>query len=171
MEYLLYVLAPVLLLLLLVAAILLIARRGKGNEYDERQLVERGRAFQSAYLTLGIYTIFCAVIESDGVQCFTPGVLPMIGLFLSVTVFAVTAIRHDALSGLHTKPKDAIRLWLLIIVVQLVCFVLDWRDGDVVRDGVLTLSVISLVNAVCFLVMLVVYLAHSRKAALPEEEP
>lgn len=140
------------------------------DKFDERQLIGRGQAYRLAFFTLLGYTAVYACLDSAGVKwCETAAGL-IVGVFVSVTVFAVTAICRDALVGIRGDSKSVLILWSIVIFVQLVCFALDCAERKVIENGVLTLSVVSLVNAVCFIIILAVYLVHEKKAKLPEEE-
>lgn len=160
----------------LAAAVLfiLLRRRGAGKAagggaYDERQLVERGRAYKLAFFTLLLYNFAYACAEGLGFKWCKPPVGMLVGIFVGVTVFAVSAITRDALGGIRSDAKSTIALWVLIIAVQSACFAADCLEGRLIENKLLTLSFVSLTNAVCFLIVLVVYLVHNRKAALAEE--
>ena len=167
------VLLPLAVLFALILAVLFFGR-SSGNhpntEYDERQLIERGRAYRLGFFAFLFYNVLCAILDACGVRWCAPAVSPMVGIFLGVAVFAVSAIRRDALRGIGSKPSGAIGLWVLIILVQTVCFVLDCLEGKVIENGVVTMSFVSLVNAAVFLLVLVVYLVHIRRAERSEEE-
>ena len=147
-------------------------RKHKGvfsKEYDERQIIGRGQAYKAAFFTLLAYNFACAIINGCGIKWWDPEVGLLVGLFVSITVFAVIAITKDALYGIHTQSKSVISVFLLVIVVESIAFVVQCIDGDVVEDGVLSLGFISLAAAVCFAVMLIAYLIHNKKAKLLEE--
>lgn len=160
------------LIVIALCLLILFIRRSKqkDSEYDERQRIGRGQAYKWAFFMLLAYSLVWSCLEASGLRWLEPGVGQMIGIFAAVTVFALVAICHDALVGLQTKEKSALLLWCLIIVVQLFCFVADCVEGSVLRNGLLTHSVVSLMNAVCFLLILIVYLVHRRKTGLPEDE-
>lgn len=150
----------------------IVGRKAKNaeNHYDERQLVERGRAYKLAFFTLLIYNVIYGCVDGFGTKWCEPSVGMLVGVFLGVTVFACAAICSDAFGGIHNNTRSIILLWVLIIVVQLICFVLDCVDGVVIENGVLTIHFISLVNAVCFIIILAVYFVHHRKEKLLGEK-
>ena len=139
------------------------------KEYDERQIIGRGQAYKAAFFTLLAYNFVCAILNGCGVKWWEPEVGLLIGLFVSVTVFAVTAITKDALHGIHTQSKSVISVFLLVIVVESIAFVVKCIDGGVIEDGLLSLGFIPLAAAVCFAVMLIAFLIHNQKAKLLEE--
>jgi len=138
------------------------------KEYDERQIIGRGHAYKVAFFTLLAYNLVCAIIDSCGIKWCDPSVGLLIGLFVSVTVFAVTAITKDALHGIHTQSKSVISVFLLVCVVNTINFVAQCINGSVIKDGVLSLGFIPLAAAVCFAVMLIAFLIHNKKAKLLE---
>ena len=139
------------------------------NQYDERQIIGRGQAYKRAFFALLVYNVVYACVDSGGITWCEPGVGMVIGIFWSVTIFAITAISKDAFGGIYTKPRSIILLFLLIIVVQSICFVAECMEGNLIENGILTINFISLFNAICFAVILAVYLIYNRKAKLLEE--
>ena len=150
----------------------LFLRKHKGifsKEYDERQILGRGQAYKTAFFTLLAYNLVYAIIDSCDIKWCDPLVGLLIGLFVSVTVFAVTAITKDALYGIYTQSKSVLSVFLLVIVVELIAFVVKCIDGGVIEDSVLSLGFIPLAAAVCFAVILAVFLIHNKRAKLLEE--
>ena len=76
------------------------------GKYDERQIIGRGKAFQTGFFTLLIAGALCNIW--DFVSPLPGGsFLWNIGtLMLGVTVFAVTAIHFDAYVGFHDNPRQ-----------------------------------------------------------------
>ena len=60
----------------------------KPSKFDERQLAARGQAFTLAYATLGIYLAVWMVLNSLELPFFATRLSVLIGLLLSVAVFA-----------------------------------------------------------------------------------
>lgn len=143
-------------------------KKSNGKQYDERQIIGRGKAYKMAFLTLLAYNLLYACVDASGIKWCESAVGMSIGIFIGVTAFAITAITKDAFEGVHTNPRYVILLFLLIIVVQSICFAAECIEGNIIENGVLTLNFISLFNAVCFAVILVVYLLHNRKVKLLE---
>ena len=139
------------------------------KEYDERQIIGRGQAYKAAFFTLLAYNFVCAILNGCDIKWWEPEVGLLLGLFVSVTVFAVTAIAKDALHGIHTQSKSVISVFLLVIVVESIAFVVKCIDGGVIEDGILSLGFIPLAAAVCFAVMLIAFQIHNKKAKLLEE--
>ncbi len=79
--------------------------RSSSCEYDERQMANRGIAFQAGFFTMLLAGMIVALCSWAGLL---PGdALPWhVGaLLLGVGVFALVAIRRDAYVGLHDRPR------------------------------------------------------------------
>lgn len=87
----------------------LFIRKKKGTypcKYDERQMVGRGKAFQTGFFTLLSAGALCNIWDfasplPGGSFLWNIGVL-----LLGVTVFAVTAIHFDAYLSLNENPQQ-----------------------------------------------------------------
>lgn len=147
-----------------------LVRNTENSQYDERQTAGRGKAYRLAFFSLMIYSLLYACLDAGGIRWCAPGVGPVAGIFVGITVFAVTAIGSDALVGLRTSRKSAVMLWSIVILVQAVCFTTDCAKGKLIENGLLTVTFISLICVVSFLIILAAYLVHNRRTQLPEED-
>ena len=90
-----------------VATMKLARKKGvKPAGFDERQLAARGRAFTVAYATLGIYLAVWMVLNSLELPFFATRLSVLIGLLLSVAVFAGYGIFNDAYFRTSDKPAS-----------------------------------------------------------------
>ena len=78
----------------------------KPSKFDERQLAARGQAFTLAYATLGIYLAVWMVLNSLELPFFATRLSVLIGLQLSVAVFAVYSFFSDAYFRTSDKPAS-----------------------------------------------------------------
>ena len=78
----------------------------KSTEFDERQVAARGRAFTLAYATLGLYLAAWIVLNSLKLPFFATRLSVLIGLLLSVVVFAGYCIFSDAYFRTSDKPAS-----------------------------------------------------------------
>ena len=83
---------------------------GKG-QYDERQQVQRGRAFTWAYATLLVYLAVWMVLRSMEAPFFSETVSVFVGALLSIGVFVGYSIFHDA----YFKASESPRTWIFVI--------------------------------------------------------
>ena len=141
------------------------------RQYDERQEVQRGKAFQHAYLTLLI--LLCAngiVSGAAQLQWADPGVDSFLCMFLSVGVFVVECIRRDAYFTASQTPRSGIAIFTLVTLTQVPATIMHAVDGDFIEGGRLTLAVISPACMVLFAIVLVTILLKRRSDEAEDEE-
>lgn len=162
-------------LVILIFMMIIIIRRlraenGVSAKYDERQTIARGQAYKVAFFTLLFYIAIYACVDALGfVWCETSTGMT-VGIFLGVTVFAVFSICTDSFNGIHNKNKGVVSLCITVILAQLIGFVGEVADDGLVNNGLVTSALTNLTCAVCFMVILIVYLIHEKRAKLPEED-
>ena len=66
------------------------------TEYDERQVLARGKAYKSAFFVLIGYIIVCALVNVLEINWAELSVQMFIGLFFSTAVFVGISIFNDA---------------------------------------------------------------------------
>ncbi len=112
-------------------------------EYDERQMVGRGKAFQAGFYTTLIACFAVSVI--DYLEPFSNGALPWhVGaLLLGIAVFAVTAIHFDAYLGFRSNPKRYYFMGAFFIVAMLCMGIPNVCSGntDKIVFGIMNLEV------------------------------
>ena len=163
---------------LLVVMILCIAlkrralRSGKTpGEYDERQLAQRGIAFQRAYVTLLVLLlgngILTGVLDRPWAQ---PGVETFLLALTSVAVFVVECVRRDAYFTVAQTPKRY--LWIIgaVVACQIPATVLHAVEGTFVEEGLLTIDVLAPAVMVLFAIVLAVLLVKQRSDKAEDEE-
>jgi len=123
------------------------ADRHSGEQFDERQILYRQKAYANAAWMAIVFNIF-VFIEGDSLAKYLS--LSFVGvatLFLLVGVFAVSSIYYDAYFA-PRKKKSFVVLYGLTFFLQLGVAILQWRDGDFLRHGQLYLTA---QNATCAL--------------------
>lgn len=143
-------------------------KRGKPGEFDERQQLIRGKAYQHAFIAVmlfsALYGLAVMMVEHP---LMVDGLSALVAMFVGVVVFAVESIARDAFFTAKNRPKSYIILYAAVIFSQLVNAVGNIREGGLVQDGVLTMKVLPLVCAAVFAIILVVIIV---KAAQPQKE-
>lgn len=162
LAYSLGVIAGVLFVALICGVVALVAsRRGKsaGAQFDERQIVARGKAYRYAFFTVLIYLLAWGLFElAAGIRLWDTYTGCFLGVFLSVTVFAVVAILNDAYFAVNEKPATYLGLSALIAILNLGTGVWNLYDGDepIIENGVLTYHSVNLLVGGMFLIILIV---------------
>lgn len=95
-------------------------KKGKGRrEYDERQIAAQGRAARAAMFAHLIYAAVCIVLYAAAEKSVLdlPGAM-MLGICVSVGVFAVSSIWNDAYFSASKSPHSTLFLFGVIVLVQ-----------------------------------------------------
>lgn len=107
------------LMVLALFALLTLALRSRGQKdppspgrgkYDERQKLARGRAFRAGFITVICYEMLYGFADLMGLRWCVNFTGILIGLFLGLAVFAVTAIVQDAYLAINERMNN----WLIL---------------------------------------------------------
>lgn len=142
-------------------------RNERRIDYDERQLMERGRAFKRAYLTLlGMMALIAIGDEAmdglrfDGYSAFS------IPFWISVVVLYQHLIRHDAFAGVG----DVSHIWLVPAVIGLgglavlIITLVKQLTGhsELLADGVISPMIAGYVSGICMALIGLIFLMKRR---------
>ena len=91
----------------------------KRKEYlDERQQIERGKAFRNAFFTMAIALLICCTINSLLTErIFNDSEIMMITIWLSLSVYYTTVIIRDAL--FINNKENYSGLWMTLAICYL----------------------------------------------------
>ena len=143
-------------------------KRRQAQNYDERQMAARGVAYRLAYMTL-VGALMADVLVQSLYGPWTERCVDLLlGIFLSVLVFILACVRHDAYFSLRQKPGTYLVLFAAVILAQIPNTMLRLRDGTMIVDGLLTWEALSPACIVLFLAAEVAVWRQSRHA--PEED-
>lgn len=154
--------------LLLVVLLLKITKKdGKIKcKYDERQANIRGKGFQASFFTLiiynAIYGLLGIMVEKPFMDTLTA---VMIGICLSVAVYAVYCIWNDAYFSLNESPKRLLIAFGIIAALNLVIGCINLFNGNATTDGILNFRCINLFCGILFIVIFVALLAKAVRNA------
>ena len=162
LSYALGVIAGILLVFLVYGILMVVTkRRGKSAnaQFDERQVVARGRAYRYAFFTVLFYLLGWGLFElAADIRLWDTYTGCFLGVFLSVTVFAVVAILNDAYFAVNEKPATYLGIFALVTVLNLGIGVWNLVTGGdpIVEHGMLTYHSVNLLVGGMFLVILIV---------------
>lgn len=150
-------------------------RRGKKSnqgkvEYDERQLLARGRAYKAGFFVTLIYCLLFAALSVTEIAFFQSVTGMLIGVFLGIAVFAVTAIRNDAYLGLNENKRSFLILGIIVAAANLIIGVCNGLEGNLLKDGQLTFDCLNLMVGILFTVIVAALLIHDRQNKKEETE-
>ena len=147
-------------------------RRGETcGEYDERQMAQRGIAYQWAYITLMAALLVNSILTGVvGLQWGKPGVEAFVCLMVSLAVFVIQCIRRDAYFTVNQTPKR--NLWIIgaVVACQIPATILHAVEGTFVEDGMLTIDIMAPCVMVLFAIVLVTMLVKLRSDKAEDEE-
>lgn len=132
----------------------------KMNDYDERQILARGRAFMWGFFSLMI----CLMVYGLTDMLIEPWCDTLTGCIIcicvSLIVFAVICIRQDAFAGIGQKRKRNLTVLLVLTAANLLFGVSHIIDGDLLRNGLLSFRSVSLIVGATTGLVLLVYWFH-----------
>lgn len=135
------------------------------SDFDERQQIGRGKAYQWGFFTMVIAGSVYAVTDyAMGLPGFSlPWVMGIV--VLGIAVFAVTAIHYDAFYGFREKGNGYYIRGACILLLMTWSGVSNLRRGNPedVASGIVSLEIAAL-----WLVVVAALLIHNRKGR--EEE-
>ncbi len=154
------------LLLIVMVAAWALTRKARCNEqFDEMQLKIRAKGFQIGFFTaLGLMMVLAFLLETNAIPLVTPGLLTLAALLISVTVFAIYAITHDAFLSIRGDGKNHIILYSVIVIVEIVNVVRHAVMGTLMDGAVLDFGVgAGIMMGICFLAILVTLIVKKMK--------
>ena len=138
--------------------------------FDERQERARGQAYKYGFWTM----ITCLLLYgfSDMVLGRWCDVITGVMLCLAgaLVVFASVCIVKDAYLSLKEKPRKIMTLLAVVSVLNLAIGVMNWKNGRVVQDGILTFGAANGICGIMVLVILAVYVVNHLLAKREDAE-
>ena len=146
----------------LVLIVIFVRKLTKKNtgEYDERQIAARGVAYKYGFFAMMLYEFIYGMLAAAGVRRTDEAIGAILGIFVGVTVFGVTAIVKDAYLTRNDTPKQTAVSLALVTLGNLLVGIGRLLAGEVVADGVLTIDSVNLVCTVMFLIIGAVGVIH-----------
>lgn len=145
-------------------------RKGSNFEYDERQQLTRGTGFKYAYVTSIVYNGVLCLLTITGIPLpIDQSVVILIGMLLSVLVYVIYCIQHDAYVSLNENANRLMIVFTVIGVINTFIGVMHLIHGTMFEDGVFTFHGINLLCGIFMLVVTVVLFAHTKLQSCEEE--
>jgi hypothetical protein len=146
------------------------------GHYDERQELIRGRAYKYALFTMIFLLLADLLADGFGLYENTPLSHSFTSLFILMSgllVYAVYCIKNDSYFGVGINIRAYVITISLVILLQVISLVLDFRDGSFLIDGKLAFGPSSrILFIIIFAIIMIALYSHSRNAsdAEPEDE-
>ena len=128
--------------------------------FDERQERARGQAYKYGFWTL----MTCLLLYGFSDMVLGRWCDVIVGVMLcagvALVMFASVCIVKDAYLSLKEKPRAIMTLLTVISALNLAIGVINWKSGQVVKDGVLTFAAVNGICGIMMLAILGVYLVN-----------
>ena len=144
----------------------------RSNEYDEMQLKIRAKGYQIGFYTALILIMLLVLLyEMNLLTVVTPGFAAYTALIISVTVFAVYCILHDAFLAVRGNPRSYLGIFGMIVILEGFTTIRYLTAGELLEDGKLTFSSgAPAVMFVCFLAVLITLIVKTVRNGKEAEE-
>ncbi|MEE1280998.1 MAG: hypothetical protein UHK60_01920 [Acutalibacteraceae bacterium] len=151
----------IIILIFLIAFVLIISKvaKNKNCNFDERQEIIRGRAFKYAYFAYLIYGAGYGAVSSLLEKDFmtTPTAL-LVGMYISLIIFAVYNIWNEAFFAFNQKPVSYILIFSITTISSGLSGIDSIIDGSIIENGSLTLDCIGVISSIAFATILITML-------------
>lgn len=129
----------------------------KNCEYDEMQLKIRAKGYQIGFYTaLFLLMIIVLLYELNCLTVVTPGFATFAALILSVTVFTIYCILHDAFISIRGDSRTQIAVFSLVVLAEGLASIRYLTGGELFKNGVLTFDCgAPSLMFICFLAILI----------------
>ena len=145
-------------------------RKGSNFEYDERQELTRGTGFKYAYMTGIVYNGVLCLVTMTGIPLpIEQSVLILIGILLSVLVYVVYCIHHDAYVSLNENANRLMIVFVILGGFNTMIGVMHLLHGTMFENGVFTFHGVNLLCGIFLLLVAVVLFAHTKLQNREEE--
>lgn len=128
--------------------------------FDERQERARGQAYKYGFWTLLSCLLlygFSDMILGRWCDVITGAMLCVAAALL---VFASVCIVKDAYLSLKENPRAVMTLLTVVSILNLGIGIMNWKNGRVVENGILTFAAVNGICGLMTLVILVVYVVN-----------
>ena len=166
------VILELVLLIGIVVWVMLRKKKSCTEQYDEMQLKIRAKGYQISFFTaLAMLSLLTVLLECGMLGIVTPGFAAYAALMVSVTVFAIYCILHDAFLSIRGSAKSYIGIFCLVLLTEGIVTVRYITQGELLEDGKLAFgSGAPALMFVCFLAVLVTLIVKTIRNRKEAEE-
>ena len=138
--------------------------------FDERQERARGQAYKYGFWTL----MTCLLLYGFSDMVLGRWCDVIVGVMLcagvALVMFASVCIVKDAYLSLKEKPRTIMILLTVVGSLNLAIGIMNWKNGRVVQDGILTFGAANGICGIMVLVILAVYVVNHLLAKREDAE-
>ena len=150
---------------------------GKDSEkrFDERQILEQGKAFKIGFFVLLVTIEAIIILNFTGIASVADyPVFYQIAIFLGLLSYVVYCIWHESYFAINEKSTRVIILFAFIAAINIVIGIINAIHGQIIVDGRITFRILNPLCAILFIVifatMLLKRIVNSKNASADEEE-
>ena len=138
------------------------------SEFDERQLIERGRAFRNAFFgifgALLVGRMVDSVLETPVLDYFAMMLIP---IWVSVSVFLTTVIMRDAIDKINQTSGWALLsvIWGAVGLFVTAASIIKLTLEPAIVDGALNEHIVQAFYGICMIEVCAVYWMKRSKDA------
>ena len=137
------------------------------TDYDERQQVERGKAFRLGFFTLLVSQGLALCADDMGIFPVDGTVLNSVSIFAGILAYVICSIWHEAYFGINEKVRPAMIFFGLIGLLNIVIAVSAIYDGRMLVNGKLSVPAI---NAMCAIMFFAIFVTIFLKRISSKED-
>lgn len=138
------VIAGLFLLIFVILWIIFIKLGRQPDQYDERQLIGRAKAYQSAFAAVCIWEVlYCAVRGLNINIPVTDSVMVVSGVLVGVGVFAIRCVLTDSYFPINQSKNCQIGTLLAIGMINVGIGIMNTAHGQGITDGKLNYHALS----------------------------
>ncbi len=144
----------------------------KNCEYDEMQLKIRAKGYQIGFYTaLVLMMIVVLLYELNWLTAVTPGFAVFAALIISVTVFTIYCVLHDAFISVRGDGKNQIAVFSLVVLAEGLASIRFIMEGELLKSGTLTFDCgAPIMMFICFLAILITLIVKTVRNRKEAEE-
>ena len=139
------------------------------DRYDERQEINRGKAYKSAFATVCIWELLYFIAKTNGIPIpADDGLMAIAGVLTSICVYAVLCIFTDAYFPINRSSNAIIALWIVIGIMNIAVGIWNIADGKMITDGRLNVRASGMLGGIIILIVAIACIV--RKIVLKDSE-
>ena len=140
------------------------------DNYDERQILSRGKAFQAGFFVVICLSIIFAILTSvfNTMRVFAPNFL-FIAAFAGITVFNIIAIWTDSFATDKFQAGKFFALFFVVGVANLAAWIMD-KDWNTVGEFLSSDNLVSFLIGISFITIAVLIAVKTMKQKREENK-
>lgn len=159
-----------LIILFLITLVIFLSSKKDRENFDERQVQERGRAYGLGFFTI-MGSLFLAIaLDILGLVPVQGYILCAAAVFPGLMVFLAYSIWHEAYFSLKDKESGLLVMFGVIGAVNLIVAIIAILDGRMWENGKLGFPILNVVCAVMFIEVFTVVLLKKLSISKESDE-